>query len=78
MGGGIGGMSGQGMMMGMDFGIDEGFYSSTPAEQPAETEPVDIEQLLKWLDELWLDEEVREAIDADTWLRFIESLKDEI
>lgn len=38
----------------------------------------DYEELIEWFKELWLDEEAREAIDEDTWLKFIESLKKQI
>jgi uncharacterized repeat protein (TIGR01451 family) len=46
--------------------------------QIAEVEPVvvDVNEILDWLDNLWeTDEEVRDAIDANSWLEFIESIK---
>jgi len=39
-------------------------------------EPVDVEKLLDWLAEIWLDPEVREGIDAEAWLKLYESVKD--
>jgi hypothetical protein len=35
----------------------------------------DIEEILKLLAELWLDENVKDAIDEDVWDKFIESIK---
>jgi len=47
--------------------------------QTGGTEDADIEEILKWLEELWLtDEEVRKIISEDEWLKFIESVKDAI
>lgn len=40
-----------------------------------EIEQVDIEEILNWLDEVWLDPEVQKAIPEDEWLDFIESVK---
>jgi hypothetical protein len=45
-------------------------------QQPTEIKPLDIKYILKWLDEIWLDEEVRKVITEDEWLRFIESVGD--
>ena len=39
-------------------------------------EPVDVEKLLDWLAEIWLDPEVREGIDAESWLNLYQSLKE--
>ena len=36
---------------------------------------VDVEAILKWLAEIWLDPEVREGVDAEDWLKLYESLK---
>jgi hypothetical protein len=36
------------------------------------------EELLKWLAEIWLDPEVRKVIDEDAWLKFVESLRQDI
>jgi hypothetical protein len=36
-----------------------------------------LEEILKWLEEVWLDPEVHEAINEDEWLRFIESIINE-
>ncbi len=45
-------------------------------QQPTEIKLLDIEYIIKWLDEIWLDEEVRKVIDEDEWLKFMESLKE--
>ncbi len=36
---------------------------------------LDVKKLLEWLEKVWLDPEVQEAIDEETWRRFIESFK---
>jgi len=59
--------------MSQGFGLTEGFYPSVTAKQPQITR-LDIEELLKWLAEIWLDPEVREAINEDAWLKFMESV----
>ena len=59
--------------MGQGLGLTEGFYPSVTAKQPQITR-LDIEELLKWLAEIWLDPEVRKAINEDAWLKFIESV----
>jgi len=38
----------------------------------------EIENILKWLDELWLDPEVQKALDEDDWLEFVEKVESEI
>ena len=73
--------AGQGMSQTMTagFGIAETAYPSILAEQQAEKiEPIEIEQIIKWLEQLWLDEEVQKLINEDVWLKFIESLKEEL
>ena len=37
---------------------------------------VDVEAILKWLAEIWLDPDVREGLDEKSWLRLYESLED--
>jgi len=64
--------------MGRGFGIEKMSYSVLLPQQQLEIEPLAVEELLKWLDELWLDEDVRKAIDEDAWLKFIESVKSEL
>lgn len=66
--------------MGRGFGLMEGLYPSAPAkQQPTQIKPLDIEYIIKWLDELWLtDEQVRKVIDEDKWLKFMELLKEQI
>ena len=36
------------------------------------------QDILKWLEELWLDERIREVVDEDDWLKFVESIKSEL
>ncbi len=69
------GRGGAGMVEGL--GLDAGLSAVASAErEPAVAEPVDIEAIMKWLAEIWLDPEVREQIDAEDWLKLYESLKD--
>ena len=52
---------------------------SISAEQQIEkVTPLKIEQLIKWLEQVWLEEETQKLIDEDLWLKFIESLKEEL
>jgi len=52
---------------------------SISAEQQIEkVEPLKTEQLIKWLEQVWLEEETQKLIDEDLWLKFIESLKEEL
>jgi len=79
-----------GMGMGEELVFTEGFYETAAAEpspsqrgegeqkQPEELTELEIEVILKWLEELWLDPEIREAIDEDAWLKFIESVESEL
>jgi len=40
------------------------------------TEPVDIEALIEWMEELWLtDEQLREQFSKAEWLEFIETVR---
>jgi hypothetical protein len=43
----------------------------------AAAKPVDIQKLLAWLAEIWLDPKVREVIGAEGWLKLYESLEKE-
>jgi len=73
--------AGKGMIqtMAAGFAPAEALYPSVLVEQQIEkVEPLKIEQLIKWLEELWLDEETQKVIDKDIWLKFIESLKEEL
>jgi parallel beta-helix repeat protein len=73
--------AGKGMIqtMAAGFAPAEALYPSVLAEQQIEkVEPLKIEQLIKWLEELWLDEETQKLIDKDAWLKLIESLKEEL
>ncbi len=42
---------------------------------PVRIKSLDLKKLLEWLEKVWLDPEVQEAIDEQTWRRFIESFK---
>jgi hypothetical protein len=63
--------------MGKSMGMGEGFFSSIETKQARpELTAADIEQMIKWLAELWLtDDDVRKMITEDEWLKFTESVK---
>ena len=67
---------GRGMGKSMGMGMGEGFFPSIQAKQAQpELTADDIEEILKWLAELWLtDEEVRKMISEDEWLKFMEAV----
>ena len=69
--------SNYGRGMGKSMGMGETFFPSIEAEKALpELTAADIEEILKWLAELWLtDEEVRKMITEDEWLKFTESVK---
>jgi hypothetical protein len=68
------GRGGAGMVEGL--GLDASLSVVAAAERVAAVaEPVDIEGIMKWLAEIWLEPEVRKAIDEDAWRRLVESLK---
>jgi len=73
-------MMGQGMSEegGVLFAPAETSLQAVSAEQQIEkVEPLKIEQLIKWLEELWLtDSEVRKTIDKAPWQKFMDSIKD--
>jgi len=54
------------------------YPSILPEQQVERAEPIKIEELIDWLEQLWLDEEARKLIDENTWLKFIDSLKEEL
>jgi len=54
------------------------YPSISPEQQIERAEPLKIEQLIDWLEQLWLDEETHELIDEYTLLKFIDSLKEEL
>ncbi len=64
------------MGMGETFALTEGLFPSIQAKQAQpELTAADIEEILKWLAELWLtDDEVRKMISEDEWLKFTESV----
>jgi parallel beta-helix repeat protein len=72
--------AGKGMSQTMTAGfapIKTSSQSILAEQQIEQVEPLKIEQLIKWLEELWLDEETQKLIDEDVWLKFMESLKEE-
>jgi parallel beta-helix repeat protein len=56
------------------------FYAVTAVEQetkPIEVKPLTIDQIIKWLEELWLTTpKVREIIDKTHWQKFMDSIKE--
>jgi len=70
----MGGRGGAGMLEGL--GLDASLSAAATAErEPAVAEPVDIEAIMKWLTEIWLDPDVRKSIDEEKFLKVYESLK---
>jgi len=71
---------GQGMGQAMAAGFAPTATSqSVLAEQQIEkVEPLKIEEIIDRLEQIWLDPEVQRVIDKGAWLRFIESLMEEI
>jgi len=73
-----------GAMMGQDMsqslGLTEELYPAESVKQPPpQVNPPDIEELIKWVEELWrTDEEVRKTISEDEWQKFVEALKEEM
>jgi hypothetical protein len=59
------------------FAPAEALYPSVSAGQQVEKiEPLDVKELINWLEEFWLDPEARKAITEDEWLEFIKSVKE--
>jgi len=46
--------------------------------QEAQGKSLTSQELVKWLEQIWLDEEVQKLIDKDVLLKFIESLKEDL
>jgi hypothetical protein len=46
--------------------------------QQAKGGELSIEEIMKWIEEIWLDPEARKVIDEDAWLKFIQSLMEEL
>jgi len=66
---------GMGRSMIESVSLTEGLSQTVSAkQQPVNVEPLDIEEVMKWLAEVWLDPEVQEAISEADWLKFIESI----
>jgi len=53
-------------------------HQPQPTAHLPELQEADIEDLLNWLEELWLDEEVQKCIPEDEWLKFIELVKSQL
>ncbi|MBN2137048.1 MAG: right-handed parallel beta-helix repeat-containing protein, partial [Sedimentisphaerales bacterium] len=43
-------------------------------QEPLTVEPVDIEAIMQWLADIWLDPEARKSLDADKFLKVYESI----
>jgi len=73
---------GQGMIQSLDF--TEGLETSAPAEQQSEqavteepvAEPVDIEALIQWLDEIWLSGDLKESMTEEQYLEFRKAVEE--
>jgi hypothetical protein len=67
---------GMGKSMGESPGLtQEPFPSVSSKQEQPELTAADIEEIIKWLEDLWLtNEEVRKTISADDWLKFIEQV----
>jgi hypothetical protein len=69
------GRGGAGMLEGL--GLDAGLSAVAAVERVAAVaEPVDIEAIMKWLAEIWLDPDVQKSIDEEKFLKVYESLKE--
>jgi hypothetical protein len=77
------------MGMGMDGGMGQSMIESasltdglsqsvSAKQQPVQLELLDIEEIMNWLAEVWLDPEIQEHISEADWLEFIETLKSEL
>ncbi len=82
MGDGLGGGMGRGVFLtGFGEKFSTGYtgevYQPEPVEeeQPEPITQQEIEDTLKWLDEVWLYPEVRESTSEDDWLEFVELVK---
>lgn len=55
------------------------FYALEPVtaatSQPQEIEPVDLEEILKWLDEIWLNDDLKELISEHEYLKFRKAIE---
>jgi len=65
--------AGDGMLRGGEF--MESAYETDLASAAVEAETVDVEGLVDWLTELWLDDAIRKAFDEKEWFEFVESVK---
>ena len=65
-----------GMGMSESLSLTEEILPSASAKQPQpQLTKADIEEIIKWLAELWLTEdELRKIMSEDEWLKFIESV----
>ena len=68
---GGGGMGGEGFSPGPEL-----YPAEHSSEEMYSLDIENIERLLDWLEEIWLDERVQETIDEDSLMRMIESLKE--
>jgi hypothetical protein len=68
------GRGGAGIVEGLGFDAELSAVA-VPEREPAVAEPVDIEAVMKWLAEIWLDPDVQKSIDEEKFLEVYESLK---
>jgi hypothetical protein len=72
-----------------DFNILVGNWKKTDDDLPAncvkcerlqqsQEKTLNSQEIMKWFEQIWLDEEVQKLIDKDVLLKFIESLKEEL
>lgn len=60
--------------------LKQELHAVSPSKQkPVQIKPLDIEEIIQWLNKIWLeDDQLRETIDANDWQEFIEELKAKI
>jgi len=65
-----------GLGMGESLGLTEEILPSAPAKKPQpQLTDADIEEIIKWLAELWFTEdELRKMMSEDEWLKFMDSV----
>ena len=64
---------------GRSSGFKQSTYQAVPAEQEVQLEPLTIEEIIEWNEELWAtDETFRKVIGEDNFKKFIAMLKEEL
>ena len=62
------------MMRGGGF-MASGYELGSASETAESDEEVDVEALVSWLVDLWLDDEIQKAFDEKEWFEFVELVK---